>query len=60
MSSASRNSRTKQELDKLFDSVMDYCSAFYEAEICVVSFHRFGDYCVKQAGQLDNLHLVIA
>ncbi len=51
---------TKQELDKLFDSVMDYCSAFYEAEICVVSFHRFSNYCVKQAGQLDNLHLVIA
>lgn len=51
---------TKQELNKLFDSVMDYCSAFYEAEICVVSFHRFSNYCVKQARKLDNLHLVIA
>ena len=51
---------TKQELDKLFDSVMDYCSAFYEAEICVVSINRFSNYCVKQSGQLDNLHLVIA
>ena len=50
---------TKQELDRLFDSVMDYCSAFYEAEICVVSFNRFSNYCVKQAGQLDNLHLVV-
>lgn len=51
---------TKQELDKLFDSVTDYCNAFYEAEICVVSFNRFSNYCVKQAGQLDNLHLVSA
>ncbi len=49
---------TKQELDTLFDSVMDYCSTFYEAEICIVSFNRFSNYCVKQAGQLDNLHLV--
>lgn len=51
---------TKQELDTLMDSVTDYCNAFYEAEICVVSFNRFSNYCVKQAGQLDNLHLVIA
>ena len=51
---------TKQALDKLFDSVTDYCSAFCEAEICVVSINRFSNYCVKQAGQLDNLHLVIA
>ena len=50
---------TKQELDTLLDHVTDYCSAFYEAEICVVSFHRFSNYCVKQAGQLDNLHLVV-
>ncbi len=50
---------TKQELDSLFDSVMDYYSAFYEAEICVVSFNRFSNYCVKQSGQLDNLHLVV-
>ncbi|MBE6826677.1 MAG: hypothetical protein E7511_07315 [Ruminococcus sp.] len=41
---------TKQELDKLFDSVTDYCDAFYEAEICVVSFNRFSNYCVRQAG----------
>ncbi|MBO5382926.1 MAG: hypothetical protein J6A30_01355 [Ruminococcus sp.] len=51
---------TKQELDTLMDSVTDYCNAFYESEICVVSFHRFSNYCVKQAGKLDNLHLVIA
>ena len=51
---------TKQELDKLLDHVTDYCGAFYEAEICVVSFNRFSNYCVKQAGQLDNLHLVSA
>lgn len=51
---------TKQALDKLFDSVMDDCSAFYVAEICVVSFNRFSNYCVKQSGQFDNLHLVIA
>ncbi len=50
---------TKQELDVLLNSVTDYCNAFYEAEICVVSFHRFSNYCVKQAGQLDNLHLVV-
>ncbi len=43
----------------LMDSVTDYCNAFYEAEICVVSFNRFSNYCVKQAGQLDNLHLVV-
>lgn len=49
----------KQELDKLLDHVTDYCGAFYEAEICVVSFNRFSNYCVKQAGQLDNLHLVV-
>lgn len=49
----------KQELDKLLDSVTDYCGAFYEAEICVVSFNRFSNYCVKQSGELDNLHLVI-
>ena len=51
---------TKQELDTLTDHVTDYCGAFYEAEICVVSFNRFSNYCVKQSGQLDNLHLVIA
>ncbi|MBO5318573.1 MAG: hypothetical protein J6B01_02030 [Ruminococcus sp.] len=51
---------TKQELDTLMDSVTNYCNAFYEAEICVVSFNRFSNYCVKQSGQLDNLHLVIA
>ena len=50
---------TKQELDMLLDHVTDYCGAFYEAEICVVSFHRFSNYCVKQAGKLDNLHLVV-
>lgn len=50
---------TKEELDKLFDSVTDYCGAFYEAEICIVSFNRFSNYCVKQSGELDNLHLVI-
>lgn len=50
---------TKQELDMLFDSVTDYCDAFYEAEVCVVSFNRFCNYCVKQSGQLDNLHLVV-
>ena len=50
---------TKQELDVLLDSVTNYCGAFYEAEICVVNFHRFSNYCVKQAGQLDNLHLVV-
>ena len=50
---------TKQELDALLDSVTNYCGAFYEAEICVVSFNRFSNYCVKQAGQLDNLHLVV-
>ncbi len=49
---------TKQELDTLLDHVTDYCSAFYEAEICVVSFNRFSNYCVKQARQLDNLHLI--
>ena len=41
------------------DHVTDYCGAFYEAEICIVSFNRFSNYCVKQAGQLDNLHLVV-
>ena len=50
---------TKQELDVLLDSVTNYCGAFYEAEICVVSINRFSNYCVKQAGQLDNLHLVV-
>ena len=50
---------TKQELDLLLDSVTNYCSAFYEAEICVVSFNRFSNYCVKQSGQLDNMHLVV-
>lgn len=50
---------TKQELDTLMDSVTDYCGAFYEAEICIVSFNRFSNYCVKQSGQLDNLHLVV-
>ena len=50
---------TKQELDTLMDHVTDYCGAFYEAEICVVNFHRFSNYCVKQSGQLDNLHLVV-
>lgn len=50
---------TKQEFDTLMDSVTNYCNAFYEAEICVVSFSRFSNYCVKQAGQLDNLHLVV-
>lgn len=50
---------TKQELDTLMDHVADYCGAFYEAEICVVSFNRFSNYCVKQSGQLDNLHLVV-
>ena len=50
---------TKQELDTLMDHVTDYCGAFYEAEICVVSFNRFSNYCVKQAGKLDNLHLVV-
>ncbi len=50
---------TKQELETLMDHVTDYCGAFYEAEICVVSFNRFSNYCVKQAGQLDNLHLVV-
>jgi len=50
---------TKQELDMLLDSVTDYCGAFYKAEICVMSFHRFSNYCVKQAGQLDNLYLVV-
>ncbi len=50
---------TKQELDTLMDHVTDYCGAFYEAEICVVSFNRFSNYCVKQAGQLDNLHLMV-
>ncbi len=51
---------TKLELDTLMDHVTDYCDAFYEAEICVVSFNRFSNYCVKQAGQLDNLHLVVS
>ena len=51
---------TKQELDTLLSRVTDYCGAFYEAEICVVSFNRFSNYCVKQSGQLDNLHLLIA
>jgi len=51
---------TKQELDMLLNRVTDYCGAFYEAEICVVSFNRFSNYCVNQAGQLDNLHLVSA
>ena len=50
---------TKQELDTLMDSVTDYCGAFYEAEICVVSFNRFSNYCVKQSGQLDNLWLIV-
>ena len=50
---------TKQELDTLMASVTDYCGAFYKAEICVVSFNRFSNYCVKQAGQLDNLYLVV-
>ena len=50
---------TKQELDTLMDSVTDYCGAFYEAEICIVSFNRFSNYYVKQARQLDNLHLVV-
>ena len=50
---------TKQELDVLLDSVTNYCSAFYEAENCVVCFNRFSNYCVNQAGQLDNLHLVV-
>lgn len=50
---------TKQELDALLDSVTNYCGAFYEAEICVVSFNRFSNYCVTQAGRLDNLHLVV-
>ena len=50
---------TKQELDTLLSRVTDYCDAFYESEICVVSFHRFSNYCVKQAGQLDNLRLVV-
>ena len=50
---------TKQELDTLLDHVTHYRNAFYEAEICVVSFHRFSNYCVKQAGQLDNLYLVV-
>ena len=50
---------TKQELDVLLGSVTNYCGAFYEAEICVVSFNRFSNYCVKQAGQLDNLYLVV-
>ena len=50
---------TKQELDMILDHVTDYCGAFYEAEICVVSFNRFSNYCVKQAGRLDNLHLVV-
>lgn len=43
----------------LLDSVTNYCGAFYEAEICVVRFHRFSNYCVKQAEKLDNLHLVV-
>ena len=43
----------------VLDYVTDYCDAFCEAEICVVSFNRFSNYCVKQAGQLDNLHLVV-
>jgi len=50
---------TKQALEALLDSVTNYCGAFYEAEICVVSFNRFSNYCVKQAEQLDNLHLVV-
>jgi AAA+ ATPase superfamily predicted ATPase len=49
---------TKQELDTLLNSVTDYCGAFYEAEIYVVSFNRFSNYCVRQASGLDNLHLV--
>ncbi len=50
---------TKQELDTLLDHVTDYCSAFYEAEICVVSFNRFSNYCVKQAGKFSNLWLIV-
>ncbi len=50
---------TKQELYTILDHVTDYCGAFYEAEICVVSFNRFSNYCVNQAEQLDNLYLVV-
>ena len=49
---------TKQELDMLLDHVTDYCNAFYEAEICIVSINRFSNYCVNQAGKLNNLHLL--
>lgn len=41
------------------DSVTNYCGVFYEAEICVVSLNGFSNYCVKQSGKLDNLHLVV-
>ena len=50
---------TKTELEKLYDSVTRFSAAFYDAEICIASFHRFSNYCVEEAARLGNLHLVV-